>query len=107
MTDQGKTVVEGSFTGTTESDPVPILGRGTLRINGGIATIQLERSDDGGSNWFIASKNADGDQAIYITTAGTGFNGIIDEPEGQILYRLNCTAYTSETTYRLVGGLSS
>ena len=62
-----------------------------------VATIQLERSFDSGASWLPIT--AQGNQ-IYV------FNGacseVIEEPEGGVLYRLNCTAFTSgAANYRI------
>lgn len=66
------------------------------------ATVQLERTHDGGSTWLIAGVGGGGLQAIYVNpqafTVGT------NESERGISYRLNCTAYSSGTlNYRLAG----
>jgi hypothetical protein len=94
----------GSFTGTGQSAtfrPFPakyphagfnVTLRGTF-----VATVRLERSFDDGVTWDP------------LTAAGTPmfvFTGpaseIQEEPEEGVLYRLNCTAYTSGTVdYRL------
>lgn len=64
------------------------------------ATVQLERSFDGGSTWLICGVGGGGQQAVY--TAGTIVSIVASEPERGMLYRLNCPAYTSGTiNYRL------
>ena len=93
MTNAGKTVVEGTFTGTGVSEGVPIQGHANVLIGGSfVATIQVQKSFDGGDNWFIVSRDSAGALAEYTSP---GFNGTIIEPESQILYRLECTAFTS------------
>ncbi|RAK52131.1 hypothetical protein DJ018_13325 [Phenylobacterium deserti] len=62
-----------------------------------IATVKLERSFDGGQNWVVCSKPDLSDASF---TAPTSF--IVDEPSAGVLYRLNCSAYTSGTaSYRI------
>jgi len=59
---------------------------------------------DGGSNYNIISKDADGADASYSTTSD--FNGSIEDVgEGAVLYRLTCSTYGSGTiSYRLSKG---
>ena len=105
MTTAGKTVLSGTFVATGQSAVVTVFGRASLTIEGGIGTVAVERSEDGGTSWVVASKNSDGDAASYTTASAMAFNGVIDEPESQILYRFNCTAYTSgNVNYRIAVG---
>jgi len=96
--------VTGTFTATGQSAslcpelssavssaPFNMALRGTF-----VGTVQLEASFDSGTNW------------IPVTALGTSitFTGpckeVFEEPEAGVLYRLNCTAYTSGTiNYRL------
>jgi len=63
-------------------------------------SVQLERSFDGGSTWIVANVGGSGQMAIY--SAGTPISTSFGEPESEVLYRLNCTAYTSGTiNYRI------
>ena len=57
------------------------------------ATIQIERSFDGGATWVICNIGGSGTLAQY--TGGTPISLTFGEPECNVLYRLNCTAYTS------------
>lgn len=59
------------------------------------ATVQLEKSYDGGTTWVIAGIGGAGQQAVYVNTAG--FSTAWTEIEKGVLYRLNCTAYSSGT----------
>lgn len=100
MTNAGKTFVEGTFTGTGESDPVPLQGHANVLIDfaGASATVQIQKSFNGGSTWYVVSRDSAGTLASYTAS----FNGTIIEPESQILYRLECTVYASGTvTYRI------
>lgn len=66
------------------------------------ATVQLERTHDGGQTWIIAGVGGGGLQAIY--TNPQAFTVGVNESERGISYRLNCTAYSSGTlNYRLAG----
>ncbi len=57
------------------------------------ATIQLERSFDGGKTWIVC--NSGGSLAKW--TGGSPVSLSFGEPERGVLYRLNCTAYSSGT----------
>ena len=62
-------------------------------------TVQLERSFDGGNTFIVCNIGA-GTLAQF--TAGTPVSTILSEPESGVLYRFNCTAYTSGViNYRL------
>lgn len=75
-----------SFTATGQSMGVAIRHDFNLSLSGfGTATISLERSFDEGSTW----------KSVKEYTADIEERGF--EPEDGILYRLNCTAYTSGT----------
>ncbi len=64
------------------------------------ATIQLERSFDGGATWLVANFDNKGTLAQYTT--GTPVSASFGEPENQVLYRLNCIVYSSGTiNYRI------
>lgn len=73
---------------------------------GADATIQLEKSFDGGATWIAANiQNTVGTQAVFHIASGN-INGPVDfwieEPEREVAYRLNVTAYSSGTiNYRL------
>jgi len=62
------------------------------------ATVQVERSFDGGVTFLAVSKDTGGGAASYTAPCSV----ICDEPEKGVLYRLSCTAYTSGTVnYRI------
>jgi hypothetical protein len=98
--------VTGTFTaiGQSASYAPPVAPRNTN--TGGfnvstwgtfVASVQLERSFDNGTTWLPLT--AAGNQ-LYAWTAPASENGA--EPEAGVLYRLNCTAYTSGTiNYRI------
>ena len=61
------------------------------------AMVQLERSFDGGTTWHPCTDNAG-----TVQTWSVPMTIVIEEPEDGVLYRLNCTAYTSGTVnYRV------
>jgi hypothetical protein len=98
--------VTGSFTATGQSAPFAPLVAQRNTANGFnvsvsgtfVATVQLERSFDNGTTWFVCSSDASGTTASWTAP----FSVIAEEPEPGVIYRLNCTAYTSGTaTYRI------
>lgn len=63
------------------------------------ATVQLERSFDGGLTWIACNLGTAGAIAQWLTGP---ISFTFGEPEKQTLYRLNCLAYTSGTiNYRI------
>jgi hypothetical protein len=62
-----------------------------------VGTVQLERSFDNGTTWLALTQNG---SQVYKWTAQA--SEIADETEAGVLYRLNCTAFTSgPINYRL------
>ena len=87
-----KALIAGSFAGTGASAAVAVAGRFNINLAGfGSATVKVERSFDDGSNWHVASRDAAGAEAAYTANASL----VADEPETGVLYRLNCTAFSS------------
>jgi len=63
-----------------------------------VATVKIERSFDGGTTSFVCSSDSAGTEASFTAP----FSVVAEEPSSGVLYRLNCTAYTSGTvTYRI------
>jgi hypothetical protein len=99
--DQANFVISGNFTGATQvSVAACIYGAFNVAIwgDGGensawAASIQLERSYDGGTTWIVAGVGGSGAQAIFNTGQDISIAG--NELERGVGYRLNCTAYTS------------
>ena len=82
--------LSGTITGTGATGKTTLGGLFNLSLSGfGTATVDLERSTDGGVTWgAVKSYTSDAEE--------TG------ESSGSPQYRLNCTAYTSGTiVYRL------
>jgi hypothetical protein len=77
--------------------PFNVVFGGTAGPNGNYsATLQLERSFDGGTTWFICGVGGGGSQAIY-STMNQDVSFIVVEVEKGVLYRLHCTVYASGT----------
>lgn len=91
MSDDIRTVTAGSFTATGQSAAVPISGLFNVSVSDfGTATVAVERSFDNGSSWLNVKS--------YTAAA----EEIGEEVEYDVVYRLNCSAYTSGTIkYRL------
>lgn len=94
-------VVTGTFAATGQSSAIcfgPDGNGGNVSIFGTFsATLALQRSFDGGTTWINVT-DAYGTALPY--TAPATFR--VDEPERGVIYRLNCSAYTSGTvSYRL------
>lgn len=65
-----------------------------------VATVQVERSFDGGKTWVVVGVGGGGAAAVYANPASISIQG--GEAEKGMAYRLNCTAYTSGTiNYRI------
>lgn len=88
----------GSFTGTGQSDTVCLKGQFNVTIWGTfVGTVHMERSFDGGTTWvdYTSPNNNAFTWTGAISTVG-------EEPEVGVLYRLDCTAFTSGTiNYRI------
>jgi hypothetical protein len=104
--------VTGTFSATGQSanftprvsERIPTSGSFNIALTGtGVASIQLERSFDNGVTW--CGIYAAGTQLKVWSYAGTNLSEGYQEVEGGVLYRLNCTSYTSGTVaYRLSPG---
>lgn len=99
-------VVSSSFAATGQSASFqPTIrerswGQFNITLSGaGTATIQLERSLDGGSTW--AAIYAAGVQLYVWSYTGTNIAEVAEENERGALYRLNCTVWTSAVSYRI------
>jgi len=93
-------VVDGSFTGTAESDPIILdsLGGANLSISGTwVGTVILKRSFDNGVTFTAVSGES------YTTNQDL----VIDDAEKDVQYMLECTAYTSGTAVYHLGAKHS
>ena len=95
-------LLSGVFTATGPSAAVELpRGMANLSLRGGVGTVKVERSFDGGTNYDDVSLDALGTLASYALNS-TEVSLVIDEPEQGVLWRLNCTAYTSgNIVYRI------
>jgi len=93
----GLTPVTGAFTAMGVSASfAPKAGRGLNPSLWGtfVGTVRLERSFDGGTTWLPLTANGN---AMVTLTAPCSEQW--QEDETGVLYRWNCTAYTSGTIY--------
>lgn len=92
---------EAVTSATTYNFDGPITGVYNVAITGTfVAMLQLERSFDGGTTYAPLSGSTIGTTATF--TAPTTFVG--NETERGVLYRVNCTAYTSGTANVRISG---
>jgi len=97
--------VTGTFTATGRSNSfkpamrVMAWAQFNISVSGTfVATVQLERSFDGGTTWFVCSSDSAGTTASWTAP----FSVVGEEPTPGVVYCLNCTDYTSGTvTYRI------
>src|SRR5262249_17311740 len=84
----------GSFAGTGAGSSIAFRDSFNASIWGVfVGTVVIEKSYDNGSSWSAVSKDPSGAAASYTAPASV----VVTEPELGILYRLNCSAYTSGT----------
>jgi hypothetical protein len=84
--------ISGTLTSVSTSASVALYGDYTVSLSGfGTGTVVLQRSFDQGVTW----------KDVESFTANVEKNG--SEPLSQVLYRLNCTAYTSGTLAYTLG----
>lgn len=85
--------LSGTFSATGTSDVTGLYGRFSLSLTGGAtATVQLQRSFDKGVTWGSVEEFVD-----------TNAEKIGEEYAHAVLYRLECTAYTSGTVTYFLG----
>lgn len=101
--DRANAVLTGQFTTTGQSPYWQCTGSfnvvfgATGGPNGNwTGSIQLERSFDGGTRWFVCGVGGSGSQAVY-NTANQDVSIVVSEPEEGVAYRLNCTTLSSGT----------
>lgn len=91
----------GTGTGTftpSGATGVAIQGWANLTLGGTspVGTLKLEKSYDNGSSWFDVSQDVAGTLAAWALNS-TEVSVQFYEPELNVLFRVNCTAYTSGT----------
>ena len=101
--DQANAVLTGTFSAPGQSAPWQAMGAFNVIVGGSggpngawTATVRLERSFDGGTTWYVCGVGGGGQQAIY-NTPNQDVSIVVSEPERGVVYRLNCSAYTSGT----------
>lgn len=99
--DRATDIVTGTFSATGQSSSHAFYGTFNVFLYGGTATIQLQRSYDGGVTWITCGIGGSGALASWDVTATNVISVVVSEPEIGMLYRLNCSAYTSAITYRM------
>lgn len=101
----GSNSVPQPFVFTRTGNAITATGADAAAIITGVGSVyvgqvQLERSFDGGSTFWPC--NIGGSGAIAMWDAGTPVSITYGEPEKNVLYRLNCLAYTSgNIAYRI------
>ncbi len=83
--------VSSSFTGTGTSTVVTCRNASISLVFAGTATVQLQRSFDGGTTWK--------DVVTKTATEDFEYSG-----EAIVKIRLNCTAHTDDVTYAIYPG---
>jgi hypothetical protein len=58
-----------------------------------VGTVQIERSFDGGAIWLVVDKDLTGADLTFTAPQSL----VVEEVESAVLYRSNCTAFTSGT----------
>jgi hypothetical protein len=100
--DAATSVIASTFTSATTGNAI-LCSANRLEFNVAIwgtfvATVQLEKSYDGGTTWIVVARDTTGATASYSSPCAFSVRDI----EAGNLYRLNCTAFTSGTVnYRL------
>lgn len=99
--DQANQVLSGNFAATGVSGSIALYGSFNVSLYGSsgpngawTGSVQLERSFDGGATWLVCSTSAAGAQAVY-SAGSKDVSVVVSEPERGVLYRLDCTAFTS------------
>lgn len=87
-------LLTGSLSAAGASASIALYGRFNLTLSGTFsATVQLQRSFDGGTTWV--------ERTIDTTGAAASFTAPVSlslfEPERGVIYQLDVTAYTSGT----------
>lgn len=88
-----------AFTATGAGTSVAVNGPFNAFLWGAfVATVELQRSFDGGTTWLACSVDSIGTPADYAAPVSL----IVAENEPAMLYRWYCTAYTSGTAHHRI-----
>jgi hypothetical protein len=93
--DEARSVVTAALTATgATGSSAFFLGGINVAVWGTFAgTVQIERSFDGGSTWLVLDQDLTGTDLTFTAPKSL----IVEEVESAVLYRANCTAFTSGT----------
>ncbi len=83
-------ILRGSFTGTGQSSEIIVTDRGLLSLDFGTGSVTLERQGPQGKWVAVVDGTWTADAAVNVEGRGQNF-------------RLNCTSYSAEIFYSLVG----
>ena len=87
-----------AFTATGNGTAVSLKrGRVSVLIQGGVGTVSIQRSLDGGATYHILDYDRAGTPATYTTSSNVGVNAVFEVGADDELWRLTCSAYTSGT----------
>lgn len=101
--DLANAVLTGTFAAAATGQSAAFMCHGPFNVVFGGAggpngnwngSIQLERSFDGGTTWYVCGVGGGGAQAIYATN-NQDVSFVVGECERGVLYRLNCTVHVS------------
>ena len=84
-----------TFNSVAAGATVKLTGKFDALIEGGVGTVEIQRSLDGEATWHTVSRDEVGTPASYTPASDVAFNGMLEEADSDIPYRFNCTAYTS------------
>jgi hypothetical protein len=97
--DEAVEVLSGSFAATGTSAARALWNAFNIVLWGTfVGTVNVERSFDGGTTFVPVARDTTGTAMSFTAPASLA----VSEPERGVLYRLNCTAWTSGSiSYRL------
>lgn len=88
-------ILEGTFTGTGESEAVGVTGKANVTISGGIGAVQIEKTFD--------------QERFFPVTPGvrvsdnTPINSAFEEHETNVYYRIVCLEHSAGEIYYRIG----
>lgn len=82
------------LTATGRTAGVTFIGTASLSIQGGVGTVQVQRSFDDGASWETIDKDSNGSKAQYALNS-TGISVLIENEDPSAIYAVNVSAYTS------------
>lgn len=101
--EEASSIITGSFS-ATGSSPGAAFFKGGINIalwGTFVATVQVERSFDGGANFMPVERDTNGTNLTFSSPDSV----IAEEVESAVIWRLTCTNYTSgQVNYRVSQG---